>query len=102
MCSTNSLNTTEKIRLNNELNGWLDRHAQMNFVELRQNAKPFLIHNSPKMMSNATDVVKLSETERRNNRLAQRLARAKDKTAESTKEQRKARRLSKPIKMEEW
>jgi hypothetical protein len=68
-------------RLNNDINSWIDRHAQMDFVELRQGMSPFLIHNNPKadrraqkQLSNSTGVVKLSAEDRRKIRLDKRKA----------------------------
>lgn len=63
------------------MNDWINRHEQMNFVELRQGIKPFLIHNSPKIkakmassqeLSNSTGVVKLTTEDRKNIRLSKR------------------------------
>ena len=42
------LNTTERIRLNNDLTNWIDRHEKMNFVQLRHGKNPYLIYNSRK------------------------------------------------------
>jgi hypothetical protein len=83
-----------KFRLNNDLNAWINRHEQMNFVELRQGIKPFLIHNSPKHkprvaspqeLSNSTGILKLTTEDRKNIRLSKRNMREKarkpDKTA---------------------
>ncbi|CAD5234664.1 unnamed protein product [Bursaphelenchus xylophilus] len=50
ICTYTSLNTTEKLRLNRDLNGWIKRHEQLNLVELRKGVDPFLIYNSPKSL----------------------------------------------------
>lgn len=71
----------KRFRLNNDINIWIDRHAQMNFVELRQGI-PFLIHNSPiktgqsqKEISNSTGIVRLSSEDKRLLRLQKRNSR---------------------------
>ncbi|CAD5229210.1 unnamed protein product [Bursaphelenchus okinawaensis] len=65
LCNFGLLNTTEKIRLNKDINGWVKRHEQLNFVELRKGVEPVLIYNSPKSLifknatkQNTDDIVK--------------------------------------------
>ncbi|KAI6173356.1 BZIP domain-containing protein [Aphelenchoides besseyi] len=83
-CPT-SLNMTEKMRLNDDISSWINRHEQMNLVEIRKGLSPFLIYNSPnavnfnrsavqkvELLSNSTELVQITNEERRNRRIARR------------------------------
>ncbi|KAI6205521.1 BZIP domain-containing protein [Aphelenchoides besseyi] len=84
ICPT-SLNMTEKMRLNDDISSWINRHEQMNLVEIRKGLSPFLIYNSPnavnfnrsavqkvELLSNSTELVQITNEERRNRRIARR------------------------------
>ncbi|KAI6191560.1 Cyclic AMP-dependent transcription factor ATF-6 beta [Aphelenchoides bicaudatus] len=104
ICPPSFLNASEKIRLNNDINNWIDRHAQMDFVELRQGMSPFLIHksdrrqNAPKQLSNSTGVLKLSAEDRRKIRLEKRDSK---NTLEKEKSFNKRTVLGRTIKLDE-
>jgi hypothetical protein len=80
-CPNHFLNATERIRVNNDLISWIDRHEKMNLVQLRSGKSPFLIYNSrnvlfpqepikqyPHVQVNSTDLVNISNSMRRSER----------------------------------
>jgi hypothetical protein len=80
-CPNHFLNATERIRVNNDLISWIDRHEKMNLVQLRS-GKSHLIYNSrnilfpqdpirhqqPTIKTNSTDLVNISNHMKRSER----------------------------------
>jgi hypothetical protein len=80
-CPNHFLNATERIRVNNDLISWIDRHEKMNLVQLRS-GKSHLIYNSrnvlfpqdpikhqqPTIKINSTDLVNISNPMKRSER----------------------------------
>uniref|UniRef100_A0A7E5A111 BZIP domain-containing protein n=1 Tax=Panagrellus redivivus TaxID=6233 RepID=A0A7E5A111_PANRE len=73
-CANGFLNTTQRIKVNNDLINWIDRHEKMNLVQLRNGKNPFLIYNSrktlfptmktedgPPLKANSTEIMNVSQ-----------------------------------------